>query len=191
MGGYDALPCRQQKCLVHLIGDLNDDPWKNPFNAELESFVGSVRDLLLPMLADAQRFGLKAYHLRKHRQRVDEFYRRMIDHGTDAQELVVKYQKRFDRYRGSLVTFLENDSIPWNNNAAERALRHLAVQRKISGAFSSEGAQDYIRLLGVAQSCRFQGKSFLGFLRSGLHDVDAYREAQRHRDCQPSAPGQR
>ena len=176
---------------MHLIGDLNDDPWKNPFNAELESFVGSVRDLLLPMLADAQRFGLKAYHLRKHRQRVDEFYRRMIDHGTDAQELVVKYQKRFDRYRGSLVTFLENDSIPWNNNAAERALRHLAVQRKISGAFSSEGAQDYIRLLGVAQSCRFQGKSFLGFLRSGLHDVDAYREAQRHRDCQPSAPGQR
>ena len=24
-GGYDALPCRQRKCLVHLISDLNDD----------------------------------------------------------------------------------------------------------------------------------------------------------------------
>ena len=25
--GYDAVPCRQQKCLVHLIRDLNDDLW--------------------------------------------------------------------------------------------------------------------------------------------------------------------
>ena len=43
-GGYDALPCRQQKCLVHLIRDLNDDLWKNPFDAEYEQFVrGSAR----------------------------------------------------------------------------------------------------------------------------------------------------
>ena len=35
-GGYDALPCRQQKCLVHLIRDLNDDLWKNPFDDEFE-----------------------------------------------------------------------------------------------------------------------------------------------------------
>ena len=24
-GGYDSMPCRQQKCLVHLIRDLNED----------------------------------------------------------------------------------------------------------------------------------------------------------------------
>jgi Transposase IS66 family len=35
----------------------------------------------------------------------------------------------------SLFSFIENDGVPWHNNAAERALRHLAVQRKISGAF--------------------------------------------------------
>ncbi len=181
-GGYDALPCLQQKCLVHLIRDLNDDLWKNPFNAELESFVASVRDLLLPLLSDAQRFGLKAFHLRKHTHRVDAFYKSAIDDHASEQELIIKYQKRFERYRESLFTFLERDGIPWNNNAAERALRHLAVQRKISGAFSSKGAQDYIRLLGVAQSCRFQEKSLLGFLRSGLQDVDAYKEARcRHR----------
>lgn len=180
-GGYDALPCRQQKCLVHLIRDLNDDLWKNPFNIELEAFVASVRDLLLPILADAQRFGLKTFHLRKHRQRVDAFYRNSIDDSPVGQELILKYQKRFARYRESMFTFLEGDGIPWNNNAAERALRHVAVQRKISGAFSSEGAQDYIRLLGVAQSCRFQEKSFLGFLRSGLLDVDAYKEPRSRR----------
>jgi len=182
-GGYDALPCRQQKCLVHLIRDLNDDLWKNPFNVELENFVALVRDLLLPMLADAQKFGLKARHLRKHRQRVDAFYRHAVEDRAGGQELIVKYQKRFERYRDSLFTFLVRDCVPWNNNTAERALRHLAVQRKISGAFSSEGAQHYIRLLGVAQSCRFQEKSFLGFLRSGFFDVDAYKEARGRRKC--------
>ena len=186
-GGYDALPVRQQKCLVHLIRDLNDDLWKNPFNFEYEEFVASVRDLLLPILSDTQRFGLKAFHLRKHRQRVDAFYRKTIDEQATGNEIILTYQKRFVRYRKSLFVFLERDGIPWNNNVAERALRHLAVQRKISGAFSSRGAQNYIRLLGLAQSCKFQNKSFLGFLRSGLQDVDAYKEARRRRRRPPSA----
>jgi hypothetical protein len=34
-GGYDAIRCRQQECLVHLIRDLNDDLWRNPFNTEV------------------------------------------------------------------------------------------------------------------------------------------------------------
>src|SRR5215831_18743129 len=65
-GGYDACNCRQQKCLVHLIRDLNDDLWKNPFNQELEGFVSAVRDLLVPIMADVERFGLKRRHLHKH-----------------------------------------------------------------------------------------------------------------------------
>jgi hypothetical protein len=62
--------------------------------------------------------------------------------------------------------------VPWHNNAAERALRHLAVQRKISGAFSEKGAGDYLRLLAIAQTCRFQGKSFLGFQLSKATSVE-------------------
>jgi transposase len=71
-GGYDAVPCRQQKCIVHLIRDLNDDLWKNPFNDEYNQFTATVRDLLVPMLGDAQRFGLKAFYLRKHKLRVGD-----------------------------------------------------------------------------------------------------------------------
>jgi len=63
--------------------------------------------------------------------------------------------------------------------AAERALRHLAVQRKISGAFSEKGARDYLRLLAIAQSCRFQRKSFLGFLLSKSKNVDEYQDRSR------------
>jgi hypothetical protein len=52
-------------------------------------------------------------------------------------------------------------------------------QRKISGAFTSRGAKEYLRLLGISQSCRFQNKSFLGFLLSGLLELDQYEQKQR------------
>jgi hypothetical protein len=143
---------------------LNDDLWKNPFNAEYEEFVSSVRDLLAPIITDIRRFGLKVLHLRKYQKDVEHFYRDKISGQPVQDEIIAKYQKRFERYRNSVFCFLGADGIPWNNNAAERALRHLAVQRKISGAFSRKGANHYLRLLAVAQTCRFQNKSFLCFL---------------------------
>ena len=189
-GGYDALPCRQQKCLVHLIRDLNEDLWKNPFDEEYEGFVAGVRDLLVSIFEDVQNFGLKAFHLRKHKRRVERFYRTTIDGFASDNEVTLKYVKRFVRYKDSLFTFLEQDGVPWNNNAAERAIRHLAVQRKISGSFSAVGANHYLRLLAVAQTCRFQDKSFLGFLLSGLKSVDAYKEprSRRRRESPTSDP---
>ncbi len=178
-GGYDALPCRQQKCLVHLIRDLNDDLWKNPFDDEFERFVNAVRDLLVPLLEDAQRFGLKARHLGKHQGRIDRFYGEMITGQTSVRDTTARYRKRFERYKESLFCFIANDGVPWHNNTAERALRHLAVQRKISGAFTEKGASDYLRLLAIAQTCRFQRKSFLSFLLSKSTNVDEYRERRR------------
>jgi len=180
-GGYDALTCRQQKCLVHLIRDLNDDLWKNPFDREYEEFVGAVRDLFVPIFTDVHKYGVRRRHLHKHRAAVDRFYKSTIDSERREDELIGRYQKRFVRYRDSLFRFLDEDDLPWNNNTAERAIRHLAVQRKISGSFASAGAKEHLRLLGISQSCRFQGKSFLRFLLSGLHDVDAYTQSRRRR----------
>lgn len=174
-GGYDAMACRQQKCWVHLIRDLNDDLWENPFNQRYELFVGAVRNLLVPVFEDVRKYGLRKRHLHKHLGAVEKFYRITIDQLGNEEELFGKYKKRFIRYRQSLFRFLEEDGVPWNNNTAERAIRHLAIQRKISGSFSSTGATEHLRLLGISQSCRFQGKSFLKFLLSGLSDVDALK----------------
>jgi predicted RecB family nuclease len=186
-GGYDAFKCRQQKCLAHLIRDLNDDLWKNPFNGDVETFALKVNNLLLPIFDDIERYGLKTRNLRKHVRRVQLFYERDIDGASSACEVVARYQKRFFRYRESLFTFLEHDGIPWNNNAAERAIRHLAVQRKISGQFYWRIAVEYLRLLGIAQTCRFQSKSFLRFLVSGKRDVDQFRDRTRRRSSQQVA----
>ena len=76
--GYDGVPCRQQKCLVHLIRDINDDLWKAPFDKELEAFAVEVQALLVPILEAVDRFGLKAWHLRKFHKDVERFYQRNI-----------------------------------------------------------------------------------------------------------------
>ena len=180
-GGYDSVPCRQQKCLVHLIRDLNNDLWRSPFDTEWERFVVDVRNLLVPIMQAANAYGLRKWNLGKFRKSVDRFYRRTITSRMYRSDPVRVYQKRFQRYRQSLFTFLEYDGIPWNNNMGERALRHLTVQRKISGSFHESLAPGYLLLLGLAQTCRFQDKSVLQFLLSGEKDVDAFKRTRRRR----------
>ena len=175
-GGYDACKCRQQKCLVHLMRDLNDDLWKNPYDPEIEGLISDFKDVLVPIMADVEKYGLKRRHLNKHRRAVERFYGKTIDGREYKREVTRTYQKRFVRYRESLFRFLEEDGIPWNNNLAERAIRHLAIQRKISGSFFKRVTLHYLRLLGIAQTCRFQEKSFLGFLLSGEKDIDRFTE---------------
>jgi hypothetical protein len=176
--GYDSMPCRQQKCLVHLIRDINDDLWKSPFDKELEAFAVELQALLVPILEAVDRYGLKVRHLRKFLKDVAWFYERNITGREYASEAMRTFQKRFDRYRESLFTFLTQDGIPWENNMAERAIRQLAVQRKISGSFFKRVAPQYLLLLAVAQTCRFQGKSFLKFMLSKEADLDSFRRTR-------------
>jgi len=173
--GYDSVPCKQQKSWVHLIRDLNDDLWDAPFNAEFESFVLEVRNLMVPIFEAVNKHGLKTKYLNKFKMSIELFYDKNIVDKDYKSELTKKYQKRFQRYKNSLFTFLEQDNIPWNNNMAERAFRQLAVQRKISTNFFEHTVPDYLLLLGIAQTCRFQDKSFLKFLLSKEIDVEKIR----------------
>jgi hypothetical protein len=179
--GYDSLKCKQQKCLAHLMRDINDALWDNPFDGELERFASKVKDLLLPILQDVERYGLKRRHLIKHKRCVDAFYRDTIDQGSCDSDVGQTFIARFRRYKESMFHFIDEDSIPWNNNTGERALRHLAVQRKISNCFFKEFAPKHLVLLGIAQTCKFQGKSFLKYLLSGEMDVDIFRPRKRRR----------
>jgi predicted RecB family nuclease len=181
-GGYDSLPCKQQKCWVHLLRDINDDLWRSPFDIEYEGFVLKIQKFILPIFEAIDKYGLKKRHLRKFAKDVDQFYKNNIQDKSYHSELAIKYQKRFERYRESLFTFLEYDSMPWHNNTAERALRHIAVQEKISGAFFESGFTAYLTLLGIMQTCRFQEKSFLKFLVSGEKDVNAFKAPKARRN---------
>jgi hypothetical protein len=50
-----------------------------PFDEELQHFVLSVKDLIVPVLKDIDRWGLRTQHLGKLRRQVDRSYRTVID----------------------------------------------------------------------------------------------------------------
>ena len=178
--GYDALTCRQQKCLVHLIRDINNDLWASPFDTEYAAFVKEVKNVMVPIMEVIQKYGLKKYHLSKFIKHVAIFYDKVIEQTYYKSELCLKYQQRFLRYREPLFTFLACDGIPWHNNTAESAIRHLPLQERISGVFHTSVIREYLILLGIRQTCRFQEKSFLKFLLSGEQDVDTFKGSSKN-----------
>jgi hypothetical protein len=135
--GYDSLKCKHQKCWVHLLRDLNDDLWKNPYDGEYEKFILELRNLITPIFSSIKKYGSKKRHFNKFKKNIDEFYNRVILNENYTSETTVKYQTRLKKHWINLFTFLDFDDIPWNNNMAERGIRHLAVQRKIYNTFAS------------------------------------------------------
>ncbi len=176
---YDAIACPQQKCLIHLMRDLNDEILSNPFDEEMKLIAVGFAGLLKPMVETIDRRGLKTHFLRKHMVGVDRFYG-FLDASNFKSESAFKCKQRFEKNRDKLFTFLRYDGVPWNNNNAEHAIKAFAKLRDvISGTSTKKGVDEYITLLSVAQTCEYQGIDFLNFLRSGEKDVEAYSRGCR------------
>jgi hypothetical protein len=178
---YDGIQCRQQKCLIHLIRDLNDDVLKHPYNEELKRLALEFGNLVKPMVETVDRFGLKSRFLKKHLACVNRFYRQLPE--TDlTDEMALKLRDRFIKNREKLFTFLTCDGVPWNNNNAEHAVKPFAMlRRSIGGVTTEKGIRDYLILLSICETCKYMGVDFLDFLRSGKMDVHTFAESQRGR----------
>jgi len=127
--GYDSINCLQQKCLIHLIRDLNNDFFKNQLDTEFKNIVINFGQLLRKIVETINRYGLKKRHLNKHENDVINFYTHIINRDYES-ELAISYQKRFKKNRYKLFTFLEHDGIPWNNNNAEHAITFFGLYRR-------------------------------------------------------------
>ena len=167
-GGYDAVPCRQQKCLIR---DINEDVLKHPFNEELTFVAQRFGALLREIVETIDRYGLKKRHLGKHKRSAERF----LDDVAALQcttEIGSVLKKRIEKNQDKLFTFLEFDDVPWNNNNAEHAVRAFTRLRNVMVTSTPKGTREYCILLSVQQTLRYQGKSFLDFLRSGRIEIE-------------------
>ena len=178
---YDSLGCPQQRCLIHLMRDLNDEVLANPFDEPLKQIVTAFAELLKPMVETVDRHGLKKHFLRKHQASVERFHRH-LDRTDYQSEAALKCKERFLRNQDKLFTFLNYDGVPWNNNNAEHAIKAFARLRDvIAGSSTEKGIEEYLTLLSICQTCVYTGLDFLDFLRSGEKDVHAFAETRRGR----------
>jgi hypothetical protein len=171
---YDAINCIQQKCLIHLIRDINDDLFKNPFDEELKSLAREFTATLKPIIDTIDKYGLKKYHLNKHIMPSQRFIDELAARGFTSP-LAKSYQRRFTKNRGKLFVFVEHDGVPWNNNNAEHAIKRFAFLRKvIGGSSTTKGIKEYLILLSICETLRLRGLSVLKFFMSGAVDIDSF-----------------
>ena len=178
---YDSIPCAQQKCMLHLMRDLNDAVLDNPYDESIKAIATAFAELLRGIVQTIDRFGLKRRFLRKHLVDVARFYKRISKAGH-LSAAASKWKARLDTEREKLFTFLSHDGVPWNNNNAEHAIKAFArLRRTIEGLSTPKGIEEYLILLSVCQTCKYSGLDFLGFLRSGETDINTFAASQRNR----------
>ena len=70
---------------------------------------------------------------------------------TKPQNLI----ERFKTYKEEILLFMKNFRVPFTNNQAERDVRMVKVQQKISGTYrSTEGADNYCRIRGYISTVK-------------------------------------
>jgi predicted RecB family nuclease len=163
--GYETLKVKRQECLVHLIRDLNDELFKNPFDEEYKAIVTAFGKMLRKIIETIDKYGLKKSHLEKHVKDTEHFFKEFVE-CEHKGELSIKCVKRLRKHWDMLWTFLHYDGVPWNNNNAEAAIKAFAKHRRmVNGQMNERGIREYLEMLSIEQSCRNRKLSFLGFLR--------------------------
>jgi predicted RecB family nuclease len=178
---YDGLPCLHQRCLIHLMRDMNREILDNPFDQELQSITEPFGTLLRSIVVTVDQHGLKHRYLKRHARAVAAFFDALADRNYES-DASKAWQERLLRNRDRLFTFLQHDGVSWNNNLAENSIKRISDYREDVGRSVGEaGLTEHLVLLSIYQTCRVRDMSFLKFLLSRERDIDAFAAGGRRR----------
>lgn len=176
---YDSLGCPQQKCLIHLMRDLNQELLNNPYDSELQLVTKPFGILLRAIIGTVDEHGLKKRHLQRHEKEIERYFQQLSAQSFRS-EAAESLRERLLKCKDKLFTFINYDGVPWNNNNAENAIKRFAYYREDTvGTMKEAGLSDYLALLSICHTCRYKGVSFLKFMLSRETDLDLFCEGKR------------
>ena len=174
---YNSVIClAKQKCLPHLLRDLRRTRHYHNPGEDWPEFHRRLRRLIrdsMRLKKNKPGMVLEVYERRKARirKRLDEF----ID-GVWKEKNARRLQKRLRRHREELLTFLDHEEVPPDNNAGERGIRPAVLIRKNSyGNASEKGAQTQATFMTILRTLKMRGhnpvqvlvESLKSYVRSG------------------------
>ena len=166
---YDAIGRLHQKCWPHLLRDLkevnngpeNGDDWPTFYKRLRRVYGDAIRLAAARPTLPTAAFDLKLAKLQG----------RMVDLATTdwqnphAQRLA----KRLFKYGDDLLTFVEIEGVPSDNNHAEREIRPAVLMRKASyGSQSERGAETRAILMSIFRTLKRRGHNPLSTMANAL-----------------------
>jgi transposase len=173
---YDHYPCAHSLCGAHLVRDCI-------YVAEQEEqqWAAEMADLLLSMAKAAgqwRKLGARAVPAQERDGWVAQYFELLVSGyaaqpppsaedvpkraGRGKQSAAKNLLDAFLHRADQVLAFLDDLSIPFTNNQAERDLRMIKVQQKIAGTFRSEdGATAFCRIRSYLSTMRKQGQGML------------------------------
>src|SRR5436305_1378303 len=180
-GSYFLYDCEHAFCLVHLLREL-------VFQAEEQGAVWAAEliELLLLMKQATQDAREQGKHWLDPLEVLDweRAFLQVLDEGDRVtpratappgtkgrvkQSAARNLLDRLRKHQQAVFCFLEDLRVDFDNNLAERDLRMLKVQQKVSGCFRSlAGAHAFSRIRGYVSTLRKQGLPLLPALQATL-----------------------
>jgi transposase len=161
---YLSYDCRHSLCNAHHLRALT-------FIHEQmgQAWAGEMKRLLVEIkaaVAEAQQHGAAALAASQVEE-VERRYQASLDRGLalaqaaprlptgrrgrKQQSKAKNLLDRLDQYRRETLAFMSDFALPFDNNLAERDLRMMKVQQKISGCFrTTAGATAFCRIRGIS-----------------------------------------
>ena len=181
--GYRAYSaCRHALCNVHHLRELTflEEQYHQAWAKDFKELLREMRTAAEQARAQGQRHVPSARRtLLRARYRdllaaglaanppPPEGQRRPGQRGRLAQSPARNLLERLALGQDQVLAFLDDLTIPFDNNQAERDLRGLKVQQKVSGCFRSDaGAAAFARLRGYLATLRKQGQALLAALET-------------------------
>jgi len=165
---YNVLTCAKQKCLVHLLREL-ERVWKyKDAGGDWAAFSKKLKRLIRDAIRlRKSKDGLDAASYQRRCERMEKRLQLILTHGWLNKE-AKRLLKRLIRHQDELLTFLHHADVPFENNFGERSIRGAVIMRKNSfNNRSDKGSLTQSALMSV----------FFTIKQRGLNPVDTVKEA--------------
>jgi len=161
---YAAYNCidTTQRCLVHLLRDIKKEREILSGSKLLKRFDKAVKRFIengleVQAMSDGEAKDRALANLEK---QLDRLTRMKVTKGK-ATTLV----KRIEKHRDDLIRFVTHPGVEFHNNRAERQLRPIVVNRKVSfGSSTDHGARRYCIIHTIVETCKLQGVDPIDFI---------------------------
>jgi hypothetical protein len=165
---YNKVPGAHQRCWAHFKRALDALRLQRPDNPALHRWIDEVISIwreareYRAFCLSGPLFGAGVFDRRRKRKELDRQLYALAEPFLDADSEVfpqATLARRIAMFHSELLTFVEFQEVPDDNNAAERAIRPAVIIRKVCGGTRSEkGTAVKAELMSLFGTWKIQGK---------------------------------